>query len=631
MAKASGGVKIDGLSADIQAERLEALRQVVPEAFSEGQLDVDKLKILFSEDDQAGDEDGERFRLEWAGKHKVFDEIAKRTSCTLTLDSDRSSEDYESSKNLFIEGENLEVLRTLQKAYFRKVKMIYIDPPYNTGKDFVYNDNFRQTEADYCEDTCNIDENGNLKRAYKQNTKDSGRYHSNWLSMMYPRLYLARNLLRDDGVIFLSIDDNEVHNLRAIMNEIFGEENFLGQMVWHARGRSKTALSIDHEYIVVFAKSISNIVPIFDAKDRQVTWWGQSIERKYSNPDKDIRGEWRDAQHTVTEKKAHYTYSINANSGEVIENEVRNDSEWYGHQTWMYPVNTIKKLYEDKRLLFKPNKDHLALKVKKFRSEEDPFSALEGLIQRDEISSRHGTEELQGIFDGKEYFEYPKPSSLIKRLLASATTGSDIIIDFFSGSGTTAHAVMEQNAFDGKNRRCISVQVPEATPEDSEARRAGYIKISDIAIDRIKKTAEKIRKERPEYQGDLGVCVYRVTDSNFPQWHARSFESDSDLEESLFAHVGREAGGDEYARATEVLLKIGYDLNTSIEQQDGFLLADNSVALILRDDFKVKDLQTVFEVNPKMVIVLDRIFADDDSKINFALRCKEEKVIFQTV
>lgn len=627
--KAGKTEKLDGLSPDIQQEKIDALKKLAPEIFSDGKIDAEKLKRVVGENNVAEDE---RYRLEWAGKSEVFDEIAKRSACTLTLDEKRSSKDWEKSNNIFIEGENLEVLRMLQKAYHGKVKMIYIDPPYNTGKDFVYNDNFRVTEEEYCDDACNVDENGNIKKALKLNSRDSGRFHSNWLSMIYPRLYMARNLLRDDGVIFVSIDDNEIHNLRMVLNEVFGEENLMGQLVWHARGRSKTAVSIDHEYVLLYAKNKSLISPSFKpVSGITPNWYGELIERSYSNPDKDKRGDWRDAQHTVTKKKAHYTQSVNRNTGEVIVGKVVNDSDWYGHDTWMYPPNTVTNLFKDNRLYFIEKEDGtLALKVKKFKTEELPVSALRGLIERSEISSRHGSEEFDSLI-GADVFDYPKPTSLIRRFISASTKNDDICLDFFAGSGTTAHAVMKQNALDGANRKYICAQMPEETLEGSESRKAGYKKISDIAIDRIKKSAEKVKKEHPEFMGDLGVRVYKETDSNFPQWHARAFESDEALKQAMIDYGKASVAGSTYDRATEVLLKLGYPLTTPLEEKKGYFTTPDGIALVLDSAMTMDGLKKVLSESLKTIVVLEKLFKKDEDKINFGLRCKETGVIFQTI
>jgi adenine-specific DNA-methyltransferase len=595
----------------------------------------------------AGDEEGERYRLEWAGKRLVFEEIAKRTSCTLTPDMKRSRE-FDTSKNVFIEGENLEVLRALQKAYFNKVKMIYIDPPYNTGKDFVYNDNFRQTEAEYCEDTCNVDENGLLKRAFKQNSKDNGRYHSNWLSMMYPRLYLARNLLRDDGVIFVSIDDNEVHNLRMIMNEIFGEENFVGQIVWkNVTDNNPSNVAIEHEYILVFAKSKTNIEPVWksklsDVKDILISK-GDELIGDY--PDSELRQkeytEWFRENKNQLWPLENYKFIDDTGiySGERgIHNPGK---EGYRYDVihpktkkpckqpllgYRFPEETINKMIAEGRIIFGEDENKL-VEIKVYA--KDYQQKLSSVINLD---GRAGTNKFKELFpEAGTIFTNPKLPQLIETLISFACTNDDLVLDFFAGSGTTAHAVMALNAEDGGNRKYICVQMPEETPSDSEASKAGYKTISDITVARIEKAAAKIKTEHPEFTGDLGVRVYKQTDSNFPQWHARAFPSADELGTEMIDYTKRVTGGDEKARATEVLLKIGYDLTTSLQEKDGFLLADGGIALVLVDTFKVKDLGKVFDAKPTTVIILESLFKNDDDKINFALRCKEAKIIFQTI
>lgn len=630
MKKALENTRVQGLSADIQLERLEALRELLPEAFSEGKLDAEKIRKIFDTEVLAGNEEGERFRLEWAGKGKVFDEIARRTSCTLALDEKRSSKDFQNSQNVFIEGENLEVLRILQKAYHGKVKMIYIDPPYNTGHDFVYNDDFRQTEEEYNEDFCNLDENGNIKRAYTKNSKDSGRYHSNWLSMMYPRLYLSRNLLKDDGVIFVSIDDNEVHNLRAIMNEIFGEENFVG--VLKRRAARKTAhlsgsMSDLCDYIVVYSKQgLSSPLSVSKSEDptRPVLNRGNKEVERIIRIGTEARCKeqvYPVGEYEVKSVKFRLLDELVVSNG-TVQNEVRVSGPF-----------RVKQELLDKTLYVTRN---FGLRRYVLPEELEADKTMHDLVDNPEFYNEKGTEIIQHYFGNEIVFDTVKPVNLLKLLINASLSGdehkeSPIILDFFSGSGTTADAVIAQNAEDGGNRRYICVQMPETTPEDSEARKAGYTKISDIAIDRIRKAAEKIRNEHPEYSGDLGVRVYTETDSNFPQWHSRSFGSDEQLTGSLLEYANRMPTGDEQARVTEVLLKLGYPLTATIEQKEGFSIVDGSVALVLNDTYEAEKLSKIFEVEPSTVVVLERVFKDDSQKINFALRCKEAKIIFQTI
>ncbi|MFV8403043.1 site-specific DNA-methyltransferase [Dermabacter hominis] len=409
---------------NFQTELAAQLAELMPEVIADGKVDVEKLKELL--DGDAADT-SERFGLFWPGKKRALRAAQEPTTATLRPDFE-NSKDWDTTQNVFIEGDNLEVLKILQKHYHAKIKMIYIDPPYNTGKDFVYPDNYKEGLDTYLEWTRQVNEEG---KKLSTNADTEGRYHSNWLNMMYPRLKLARNLLTEDGVIFISVDDSEQDNLQKLANEVFGESNLLGKMVWHARGRSKTALSIDHEYVLVYARKKVNVVPVFDDPDG--SWYGEPIERDYRNPDGDSRGDWRDAQHTVTKKKAHYTYSVNRQTGEV-RSDVVNTIEWYGHESWMYPPATIQRLFEDGRLYFTETRGRLALKVKKFKSEEIAATALGGLIQRSEISSRHGSEEVDKLI-GPDLFSYPKPVALIQRLLQAATRGGDIVLDFFAGSG----------------------------------------------------------------------------------------------------------------------------------------------------------------------------------------------------
>jgi len=640
MAKKTENVKkIDGLSADVRQEKINALMQLVPEAFSDGKIDVKRLRTLVGEEVVTEDE---RYRLEWAGKSEVFDEIAERSSCTLTLDEKRSSKDWENSNNIFIEGENLEVLRTLQKAYYGKVKMIYIDPPYNTGHDFVYNDNFRETEGEYCDDECNVDENGLLKKAFKLNSRDSGRFHSNWLSMMYPRLYLARNLLRDDGVIFVSIDDNEVHNLQHLMNEIFGEENFIADvvMISNLKGRNdKKYIATAHERLLMYVKSDLFEESGLRLPEARLEDFDQEDEigkfrllglRKRGGPD------------TRRERpNMYFPIYVNPDSGEVsleksnlFTEEVLPAKSNGEDGRWRWGSTTVGK-----RLTWLFGK-----KVStsgKFDVFEKDYLETEGEIRRikpksvmysKEYSTDSSTKAFRAIMPGAG-FENPKSVIYIKDLIDYSTKNNseDIILDFFSGSGTTAHAVMQLNAEDDGNRKYLCIQMPEDTPENSVSRNAGYNKISSIALDRIKKASAKIKTEHLNFKGDLGVRVYKETESHFPQWHSQVFKSDADLEQAVIEYSKAELQGTPFDRATEVLLKLGYSLTTEIVEKDGYMMADDEVALVLDVKFSLKNLQKVLDASPKTIIVLEKLFKKDDEKINFALRCKEADVIFQTV
>lgn len=616
---------------DFQTELAAQLAELMPEVIADGKVDVEKLKELLDGD---ATDTSERFGLFWPGKKRALRAAQEPTTATLRPDFE-NSKDWDTTKNVFIEGDNLEVLKILQKHYHAKIKMIYIDPPYNTGKDFVYPDNYKEGLETYLEWTRQVNEEG---KKLSTNADTEGRYHSNWLNMMYPRLKLARNLLTEDGVIFISIDDSEQDNLQKLANEVFGESNLMGKMVWHARGRSKTALSIDHEYVLVYARNKMNIVPVFD--DRDGSWYGEPIERDYRNPDGDPRGDWRDAQHTVTKKKAHYTYSVNRATGEVRP-EVVNTTEWYGHESWMYPPATIQRLFKDGRLYFTETRGRLTLKVKKFKTEEIAATALGGLIQRSEVSSRHGSEEVDKLI-GADLFSYPKPVAMIRRLLQAATRGGDIVLDFFAGSASTAHAVMQLNAEDGGRRRIIQVQLPEPTPDGSPAKRAGFGDIASVAQFRMVKSAEQIASSRglDDIEGahplDLGFRSYRLADTNFSKWKVSSDVDRTELEQHLFDL--RESSSADDASAddllTEILLKQGYSLTEQIAPVevaglDLRSVGDGIVLAYLNEHVKptLEQLRAVVDEDPARLIVLEDAFQGDDQlKTNLAQLCKSKGI-----
>jgi len=631
--KSGGKVATDGFNVDVLADKLAKLRALVPEAFVEGKLDPALLGKIFKKDSVtlekgapvlAGSETGEQYGLNWAGKRFVYDEIAKQSVCTLTLDQKRSipkqtiGKEKVESENVFIEGENLEVLRTLQKAYYNKIKMIYIDPPYNTGKDFVYHDNFRQTEDEYYCDECNIAAAGHLAKAFKLNSRDGGRFHSNWLNMIYPRLFLARNLLRDDGVIFVSIDDNEVHNLRMVMNDIFGEENFQGQIHWRRRHNQPNdpnkMLALVAEHILVFSKNSESLKESGVGKIE--------LTGNFSNPDNDKRGDWNSKPWKVGSNQNGSKYTIKLPSGREVNGE------------WMGEEKTYLSLLNDGRIYFPKNGDGAPRKkIFKSEREEDGQVATNWFEHTLFGNNQEATAELSDLFDDvKNLFDNPKPTKLLTKLTQLGNLkNNDIILDFFAGSGTTAHAVMAQNIADGGNRTYICVQMPEETPEGSEARKAGYERISEIAIERIKRAGVKLKEENPSFAGDLGVRVYQATDSHFPQWRAKAFENNEELEQAMIDYTNSTATGTPRQRADEVLLKLGYPLTTPLEDKGGWYLAGETLALVLDEKFKAKDLMQVFTVKPTTVIVLEQIFKKDEEKINFDLRCKERKVIFETI
>ena len=461
---------IDGLSMNIEQTNLDKLRSVFPECVSEGKLDIDKLLSLCGE---YIDNDFEKYKFEWKGKADCLRLAQKRSTGTLRPCPEESV-DWGTTQNLYIEGDNLEVLKLLQTAYYRKVKMIYIDPPYNTGNDFVYADDFADPMARYKEVT---------QQTTKSNPETMGRYHTNWLNMMYPRLRLAANLLRDDGVIFISIDDVEIDNLKKLCNEIFGEENFVAQFIWQSRqnkdNRNITGVSIDHEYVVCYTKQFGHRV--FRGTDRKT--------EQYKNPDNDPRGPWTSANMVglaTADARPNLHYDL------INPADGRN----YGcpEKGWRYDRNTMNRLIQEGRIIWPDNPDGRPRKKSFLNELSDNLPGFSSVFSTG-VYTNTATKEIGGLFN-KYLFDFPKPVEVIKQLVSQVSNTDDIILDFFSGSATTAHAVMQLNAEDGGNRRFILVQLPELCDEKSEAYKTGYKNICEIGKERIRRAGTVRRLHR---------------------------------------------------------------------------------------------------------------------------------------
>ena len=409
------------------------------------------------------DDKDESYDFTWVGKRKAIIEADAPINKTLRPDLE-ASKNWDTTENLFIEGDNLDALKLLQESYLGKVKMIYIDPPYNTGKDFVYHDNFKATTADYDEDTEYKDENGNIQ--FKKNEKSNGRYHSDWLSMMYPRLKLARNLLADDGVIFISIDDNEQANLKKLCDEIYSEDNLAGSFVWKTRQASgkqvaSNNISVEHEYVLAYFRSIDGRM--------------SGVERDmstYTNPDNDQRGIW--AKHPLDVGSTRYErpncfYDL-------VDPETGNVYSANPNRVWAFAPSSMQKLLEEGKIIFDPKgKNRPALKkfFNELKAEKKPVSTWFAKPNFDIEYNSNGTREVANLFNGKRYFDYPKPVSLIERLIEQGSGKESIILDFFSGSATTAQSVMQVNARDGGSRKFILIQLPEIADETTDAFKTG--------------------------------------------------------------------------------------------------------------------------------------------------------------
>lgn len=447
-------------------------------AIVERAIDADVLRQEISCSVVEGRE--ERYQFTWPDKKKSV--LLANAPINKTLRPCREeSVDFDNTENLYIEGDNLEVLKLLQETYLGKIKMIYIDPPYNTGNDFVYEDDFSQSTDEYMAISGQFDEEGN--RLVK-NFDSNGRFHTDWLNMMYPRLRFAKNLLSDDGVIFISIDDNEVENLKKICDEVFGAENFVAQIIWqkiHSIKNDAKYFSINHDYILVFCRSICNFsVNLLPRTDE--------MNSRYKNPDNDPRGPWQSGDLVANgERSTGYYDVISPKTGKVFYVEKG--------KHWVYSQNNLSKLIANDEVWFGRDGNSFPRKKRFLKDVQDGRTPNTIWLSNEVGHNQTATKEIQEIFDNKKYFDYPKPIDLLKQIIQIGTTRDDIILDFFSGSATTAHAVMKLNAEDGGNRKFIMVQLPEKTDEKSEAYKAGYKNICEIGKERIRRAANKIIEE----------------------------------------------------------------------------------------------------------------------------------------
>jgi adenine-specific DNA-methyltransferase len=618
-------------SLNITELKRRQLSELMPEIFSDGRIDVEKLKLALGEQCFIKDE---HYELSWAGKTDAFKILQQPTTATLAP-VEPESVNFDKTENIFIEGENLEVLKILQKSYFGKIKMIYIDPPYNTGSDsFIYPDKFSESKEDYLKRIGSKDEEGYLTKDgfFRKNSKDSGHYHSNWLTMMYPRLYLARNLLREDGVIFVSIDDNEVHNLRAVMNEIFGEENFLANIIWEKRftrsNNAKLFTSLT-EHILLFRKC--------EKLDTLKAPRNQKSDSIYSNPDNDDRGVWTSVSYVnpaTKEQRPNLVYEI--------ENPILKTKIIHPTNAWKYEKKVYQRHVRENRLYWGIDGNNTYPRLKKFLSEmEGEMVPVNLWNQKDTGTTDMGSKILEDLFS-KKIFEFPKPPTLIKRMLEITTDkeDNDIVLDFFSGSGTTAQAVLELNKEDGGNRKFICVQLPEKTEEDSEAYKAGYKTIADIGKERIRRVIHNIQKEKadkPELFNDknidLGFKVFKLKRSNFKLWRGDVLENEEDLNSQIDVFENSKMdGAREENILYELMLKSGYMLSDKVEKKNNYYTVNEGELIIVANKIDDGIIKEILSGKPKKVIILDELFKDNDQlKTNTALQMKDAGIEFRTL
>ncbi len=629
--------------AQVNIEKIaELFPEVVKEA-SDGQgglkrkIDLDALRQLLAP--SVFDEDEERYDFTWVGKKKAAAEAGTPIRKTLRPCVEESK-DWENTGNLYIEGDNLDALKLLQESYLGKVKMIYIDPPYNTGHDFIYKDDFKMSAKEYNEGLGVRNEEGDIMF---RNTDTNGRFHSDWCSMMYPRLKLARNLLSDDGVIFISIDDNEVDNLKKICNEIFGEINLVAEVPWQSRSsiQNDTDFSVNHEYICIYAKK--RRLRNRRLKESNYSEWHEKDsfvckplpldKSKFDNPDNDSRGLWKADPLDAPNIRPNLTYPIiNPNTGE--------EHLPPRGRCWRFLPEKLSDALADNRIIWTNNgRGRPQLKV--FYEEKKEFGSVDNSwFSAEKIgTSTNGTKELMKLFDGHIYFETPKPISLLLKLITLANTrNNSIILDFFSGSATTAHAVMQLNAEDGGNRKFIMVQLPEECDEKSEAYKAGYKNVCEIGKERIRRAGEKIKAEieesnrqlkideEPKAVPDIGFRVLKIDSTNMKDVYYGAAETNQVTLDDLVSNIKEDRTDLDllFGVLTDLGLPLGekhevMDIDgVRVHNYDDLSLVacfeENVPESVIRKIASLRSELTGME--PMRAVFRDSSFPDDPSRIN---------------
>nr|WP_152904088.1 site-specific DNA-methyltransferase [Streptococcus sp. 343_SSPC] len=604
-------------SKDVFTDNISKIGQLFPEVLTEKRdehgrlrpaIDFEKLKQFLSEEIVDG---RESYEFTWVGKREAIAEAGRPTTKTLRPDLDESVV-FDKSENIFITGDNLEVLKILQESYLGKIDMIYIDPPYNTGKDFVYSDKFQKTDEELKEEMELLDEEGRQVVGLTKNEKSSARYHSDWLNMMYPRLRLARNLLKDSGVIFISIDDNEQANLKVMCDEIFGEENFLANIVWekvHTRKNSAKYFSTSHEHIIAIAKHKENWDRVLLPRE------GESA---YKNPDNHPKGPWK-LDPITAHNQYNADYKITKPNGIVLSRPK--------DRYWAFSEETIKEKIANNEIYWGDGDSYPM--IKRFLSDAQdglvPTTIFSRKFAGDTSSSK---KQLDELMDNKGIFDYSKPALLIKRLLQISTREHSLILDFFGGSGTTADAVVQLNAEDGGNRKFILCTLDEEVADKSAAKEAGYETIDQISRERIRRVAAKIQEEHPELVGkqDFGFKAYKLDSSNFKDVSARP---DQFIQGELFDSVSNikenRTGLD---LLFQVMLTWGMELSLAIDLKkvagtEVFDVDQGSLMACFEDDISEEVIRHIAQAQPLRAVFRDSSFANSADKINVSEIFKE--------
>ena len=623
--------KLNGTSMDLVQENVKKLKEIFPEIFIEGRIDFDLLRQICSGGGVQNTESSkERYSLTWNGKSRAR-QIAQEVSTGTLRPAKDESKNWNDTENIYIEGDNLEVLKLLQKSYHGKIKMIYIDPPYNTGKDFVYKDNFRDNIENYKKVTEQVSEEGSKLTT---NTDSDGRYHSNWLNMMYPRLKLARNLLTDDGAVFISIDDNEVTNLKKMCDEIFGEENFVANFIRRTINSGKqdslTASSY-HEYLLTYSKNINEIKLNRREKNEEDRQKLYPLKDEYEN----TRGRYYISQ--LDKGSIQYSDSLNYMITAPDGTEI-----WPGKgftdktKVFRWSKEKVKWGIENDYIVFKKQLNGWKVYVKSYEyrdnndnyvSPSNPYTTLDYVNK--EFSNFNSSLELSKIFDKNKIFDFPKPILFIENILKYSTNKNSLILDFFSGSATTAHSVMQLNAEDGGNRKYIMVQLPEVCDESSEAYKAGYKNICEIGKERMRRAGEKIKLDESlplenREKLDIGFKVFKLDTSNIKEWDTNT----EDLQQTLLDSMENiKSDRSSLDVLYEILLKYGLDLNIPIEEnKDFYSIGGGSLLVSLNKEINDEVINSICEEYKKLleidkefkttVILRDNSFKNDVDKTN---------------
>lgn len=619
--------QLNGESLDIVSENVTKLKELFPEIVTEDKIDFDKLKTVLG---NYTEDDSERYNFTWKGKADAL-RLAQTPSTGTLRPCKEESKNWDTTENLYIEGDNLEVLKILQKSYYGKIKMIYIDPPYNTGHNFVYQDNYKDNLYNYLDLTNQVDPTGHKKNILLES---DGRRHTKWLNMMYPRLRLARSLLRDDGVIFISIDDIEVENLKKMCNELFGEENFVANIIWQKKyspQNDATYFSNMHDHILCYAKMKKQSANEIIGWDRNLLPRTEKQNSRYFNRDNDPRGPWMSDNLSVKTYSSNCDYEIVTPSGKII-NPPKGGC-------WRVNPEKFSELVKDNRIWFGKDGSNVP-RIKRFLSEAKQGIVPSTIWFREEVGdNQEAAKEIRSIFDSF-LFDTPKPTRLIKRMLELSTDkkSNDIFLDFFSGSGSTAHAVLNLNSEDKGNRRFILIQIPETIDENKEAYKKGFKTISEIGKERIRRAGDNILSEiegnrqtsldtekNAKCNLDIGFKVFKLDSSNLSKWDPEYDNIEQTLLDSVKNLV---PGRSELDLIYEIMLKYGIDLTLPIEEFEvnngkiiysiGFgalliCLSENLDVSIAKEILKLKE-----ELSPEImrVVFKDNGFATDSDKTN---------------